>query len=140
MFGAIVMANKVSFPRCFKRAFTAITCDPIGAKSDERRVYITSCSGARNRRTLSSSETMHRQCIHGFYRGHRCNGRVSDVSVSWRSPGGGNMIHWACQHRPQLDKQILIFTKMLSYGHHRCSVLVPVEIVICLVVINLIEK
>ena len=104
MFGAIVMAIKVTFPRRFKEAFTAITCGPIGTESDERRVYTASCRGVRNQRILSSSRTVHRQGIHYFYRRRSCNGQVSDVGVSRRSHGGENRIHWVCQHRPQLNK------------------------------------
>jgi hypothetical protein len=38
MLAAIVMPIKVTFPRSFIEAFTSITCDPIGAETNERRV------------------------------------------------------------------------------------------------------
>ena len=105
MFGAIVMPNKVAFPRRFIQAFTAITRDPTGTESDERRADTASCKGIQGRRTLSSSGTgVHgRRGIHHFYSRWRYKWWVSDVGVSRRSHGA-KRIHWVHQHRPRLDK------------------------------------
>lgn len=104
MFGAIVMPVKVAFPRRFIEAFTAITCGPAGAESDERRVDTACCRGIGSHRTLSSSGAANRRGIHYLYRRRSCIARVSDVGVSRRSHDEGNRIHWVCQRRSQLNK------------------------------------